>query len=96
MADTAKVPPGAYTGLTGFAAKLPIAWTPLSTVKVCCTVGAAATTVVPGWFAAIVQVPGLAKVSAPPLVMPHTAGVLELKLTVIPELDVAERLGDVP
>ena len=44
----------------------------------------------------MVQVPVVPKVSAPPEVMVHTLVVLELKLTVRPELAVALRVGVVP
>jgi hypothetical protein len=44
----------------------------------------------------MVQVPTVTKVKAPPLVMVHTPVVLEVKLTVRPELAVAVRVGLVP
>jgi hypothetical protein len=44
----------------------------------------------------MVQVPAVTKVKAPPLVMVHTPVVLEVKLTVRPELAVAVRVGLVP
>ena len=44
----------------------------------------------------MVQLPVLAKPSRPPLVMVHTAGVAELKLTARPEEALALNVGVVP
>lgn len=60
------------------------------------TVGAALKLPLPAWSALMVQVPVVAKVSAPPVVMVHTPVVLEVKATVNPELAVAVSVGEVP
>ena len=66
------------------------------TVKVWLTCGAAAYVALPAWFAWIVQLPTVTKVSAPPLVMVQTAVVADVNATVRPELVVALSVGVVP
>ena len=44
----------------------------------------------------MVQVPGVTKVNAPPEVIVHTPVVLDVKLTVSPEVAVADKVGVVP
>ncbi len=66
------------------------------TANVCDTVGAAWVAALPAWSASMVQLPALTKVSAPPAVMVHTAGVDEENVTASPELAVAANVGDVP
>ena len=44
----------------------------------------------------MVQVPTLAKLNTPPLVIVHTPVVLEVKLTLRPESELADRVGEVP
>ncbi|MGH8044027.1 MAG: hypothetical protein ACREOX_05430, partial [Stenotrophomonas sp.] len=66
------------------------------TVNVWLTDPAGSTDALPAWFATITQEPARMKVSAPPLVMVHTAVALLLKVTGRPELAVADRVGWVP
>ena len=70
--------------------------TTAATVNVCDTVVAAAYVPLPAWSALMVQLPALIKVSAPPLVIVHTAVVVDVNATVRPELDVAVSVGVVP
>ena len=44
----------------------------------------------------MVQVPTSAKVNTPPLVIVHTPVVLEVKLTLRPESELADSVGEVP
>ena len=57
---------------------------------------AALVAALPAWLALMVQVPAVMKLRVPPLVMVHTAGVAELKLTGKPEEAVAVSVGVVP
>jgi hypothetical protein len=60
------------------------------------TCGAALYVPSPPWFALMVQLPVVMKVSAPPLVIVQMPVVLDVKLTVRPELAVAVKVGVVP
>ena len=44
----------------------------------------------------MVQVPAVTKVRTPPLVIVHTPVVLEVKLTIRPESELADSVGEVP
>src|SRR5512146_932871 len=60
------------------------------------TVGAALKLALPAWSALMVQVPVVTKVNAPPAVTVHTPAVLDVKLTVRPDVAVAVSVGAVP
>src|SRR3569623_159681 len=60
------------------------------------TVEAVRQVLLPAWSALMVQVPAVTKVSAPPEVIVHTPVVLDEKLTVSPEVEVADSVGVVP
>ena len=71
-------------GTTGLTVKLRLTWL------------AASQAALPAWLALMVQVPAVMKLRVPPLVMVHTAGVAELKLTGRLESALAVRVGVVP
>src|SRR3569623_17213 len=60
------------------------------------TVEAVRQVLLPAWSALMVQVPAVTKVSAPPEVIVHTPVVLDEKLTVSPEVEVAVSVGVEP
>ncbi len=77
----------AVTGLFDRAPKV-IVWLALPTVKLCDTDGAALYVALPAWSALIVQVPVDTRWTVEPLTV-QTPVVVELKVTVRPELAVA-------
>jgi uncharacterized protein (DUF983 family) len=60
------------------------------------TCGAAENEALPAWLALMLQLPAVTKVSVPPVVIVHTEVVLELNVTVNPDVAVAVSVGVVP
>ena len=86
------VSPAVATGLVGAPGTTGL------TLKVWLTCGAARNEVSPAWFALMVQLPAVTKVSTPVEVMVHTPVVEEVKVTTYPPPadELAVRVGEVP